>query len=69
VVRIDNDKSKEASPSLPSREIPVTRYRERINQEMNRRLRSLLSRQEQLERELQEVKIAKSELIEKMQTL
>jgi hypothetical protein len=69
VVRIDNDKSKEASPSLPSREIPVTRYRERINQEMNRRLRSLLSRQEQLERELQEVKIAKSELIKKMQTL
>jgi hypothetical protein len=69
VVRIDNDKSKEASPSLPSREIPVTRYRERINQEMNRRLRSLLSRQVQLERELQEVKIAKSELIEKMQTL
>ena len=69
MVRIDNDKSKEASPSLPSREIPVTRYRERINQEMNRRLRSLLSRQEQLERELQEVKIAKSELIEKMQTL
>ncbi len=36
---------------------------------MNRRLRSLLSRQEQLERELQEVKIAKSELIKKMQTL
>jgi len=69
VVRIDNDKSKEASPSLPSREIPVTRYRERINQEMNRRLRSLLSRQVQLERELQEVKIAKSELIEKMQML
>ena len=69
MVRIDNDKSKEASPSLPSREIPVTRYRERINQEMNRRLRSLLSRQVQLERELQEVKIAKSELIEKMQTL
>ena len=67
MVRIDNDKSKEASPSLPSREIPISRYRERMNHEMNRRLHSLLSRQEQLERELQEVKITKSELIKKIQ--
>jgi len=58
---------KKINPSLINKEIPVTAYSERIKQEMNRRLRSLLSRQEQLERELQEVKITKSELIKKIQ--
>jgi len=58
---------KKINPSLIYKEIPVTTYNERIKQEMNRRLRSLLSRQEQLERELQEVKITKSELIKKIQ--
>ena len=58
---------KKINPSLINKEIPVTAYNERIKQEMNRRLRSLLSRQEQLERELQEVKITKSELIKKIQ--
>jgi hypothetical protein len=67
VTGINHDKSKKINPSLINKEIPVTAYSERIKQEMNRRLRSLLSRQEQLERELQEVKITKSELIKKIQ--
>tara|TARA_B100001996_G_scaffold262499_1_gene204646 strand:+ start:168 stop:377 length:210 start_codon:yes stop_codon:yes gene_type:complete len=67
VTGINHDKSKKINPSLIYKEIPVTAYNERIKQEMNRRLRSLLSRQEQLERELQEVKITKSELIKKIQ--